>query len=776
MQREIAERLQTIAPPGSFAVQRSAPAEALRIDVKGVGALELPLAPRTVSRLRAVAKPSGYGLRDRTVYDTNVRDSREIARSRIRIDQRRWNATLLPLLDDIRAGLGLAEGVVLKAELHNMLLYERGQFFKSHQDSEKADGMIGTLVVTLPSSFRGGEMTVEQHGEVMAFRGSRSDVQLVAFYADCRHEVRPVTGGARVVLTYNLLTKGIAAAMPPQVEPPTLDALTDALQRHFETPLGGRFGGEAAPPDRLVYLLDHEYTARGLRWDLLKGADAARASALRTAAERLDCEVFLAQADVHETWECGSDPDGWYPSRRRSWRDSWDDFDGDNDPEDDVEPIPTDLIDSDIELRNWVASGSKKPAAISSAVRDEELCYTRPSADMSPFQSEYTGFMGNWGNTLDRWYHRAAIVMWPRVRTFVIRARASASWALSEVVRTLQRGNQEDARRKVESLLPFWSHTARFAPEPLIHDALRAAAGVADPLIASRLLAPLPLESLDPEAASSFEPLLRQFGLQWSEDVLAALPVAQGDAHRKWLAMLPRICEELAEAGEAGWSLARWLAVRQWEWIEGELRKADADPSPSHASGALSELVPPLLNVLRTTLAIGAFDVQEAIVRQLAATRTERRVDFLTTLLRAESRGDADLRPALVPLHELCVESLTAWLSAPPREPGDWSIPAELGCRCDRCRTLHTFLIARERPVLEWPLAKEHRTHVHQMIERHELPLDHRTRRTGRPYTLVLTKRDALFAQDAVRRKRWTEDLAWVADVLRGDAASSRRE
>jgi len=253
MQLEIAELLHTIAPPGSFAVQRSAPAEALRIDVQGVGALDLPLAPRTVSRLREVAKPSRYGLRDRTVYDTTVRDSREIARSRIRIDQRRWNATLVPLLNEIRAGLGLAEGVVLKAELHNMLLYERGQFFKSHQDSEKAEGMIGTLVVTLPSSFRGGEMTVEQHGEVMAFRGSRSDVHLVAFYADCRHEVRPVIGGARVVLTYNLLTKGVAAAMPTEVEPHTLDALADALQRHFETPLGGRFGGEATPPDRLAW-------------------------------------------------------------------------------------------------------------------------------------------------------------------------------------------------------------------------------------------------------------------------------------------------------------------------------------------------------------------------------------------------------------------------------------------------------------------------------------------------------------------------------------------
>jgi hypothetical protein len=772
MQREITELLEDIASPGSFAVKRSAPAEALRIDVEGVGVLGLPLSSRAVSGLRAVAKPSRYGVRDRTVLDRRVRNSWEIARRRIRIDQLRWNKTLIPLLDEIRAGLGLTEGVALKAELHNMLLYERGQFFTSHQDSEKADGMIGTLVVTLPSPFRGGDMTVEQHGEVMAFRGSRTELQLVAFYADCRHEVRPVTSGARVVLTYNLLTKDVAGTMPPRIEPRTLDALSDALQRHFETPLTGRFSGEAGPPDRLIYLLDHEYTARGLRWDLLKAADLTRATALRAAAERLDCEVFLAQADVHETWECESEPVDWHPYRRRSYRDAWDDFDKEYDDEDgdtdDGDPTPSDLIESDIELRNWVASGSKKPAAISSAVRDEELCYTRPSADMNPFQSEYTGYMGNWGNTLDRWYHRAAIVIWPRERTFVIRARASASWALKDVVRTLRRGKSDDARGKVESLVPFWSHAARGAVEPLMPDALRAAAGVADPILASRLLSPLPLETFDAEAASLFEPLLSQFGLQWSIDALSQLSITRNDAHITWLAMLPRICEELRRAGEAGRALGQWLAASHWDWIETEMGKAEGDQSPSAAVARLNALVLPLLAILRSTDIVDASDLRESIIQQLTAARTERRVNFLTALLRAAPKGkrDADIRLAILPLHELCTESLRAWLSVPPRKPGDWSIPTELGCRCERCRTLHAFLIAPERRVFEWRLAKEHRAHIHQIIERHELPVAHQTRRTGRPYTLVLTKIEKLFERDAARRKRWLEDLEWFSRAL----------
>lgn len=760
MQREIAELLETIAPPGSFAVQRSAPADALRIEVTGAGPLHLPLSTRTVSRLRDVAKPSRYGLRDKTVFDRSVRNSWEIARRRIRIDQRRWNETLIPLLDDIRAALGLAEGVELKAEMHNMLVYERGQFFRPHQDSEKDDAMIGTLVVSLPSQYRGGEMTVEQHGEVMAFRGSRSTLQLVAFYADCRHEVHRVTSGARVVLTYNLLAKGIARTMPPRIDSRTLDALTGALQRHFQTPVTPRFGGDAAPPDRLVYLLDHEYTARGLRWDLLKGTDAARAAALRTAAERLDCELFLAQADVHETWECESEWDeGWRPYRSRSYRDDWDDFeeyDGEDDDSDDGDPTLSDLIDSDIELRSWVASGARKPTGISSAVRDEELCYTRPSADLSPFQSEYTGYMGNWGNTLDRWYHRGAIVIWPRERTFVIRARASASWALKDVLKTLHRGKKDEARRKVESLLPFWSHTARSSAEPLMADTLRAAAGVGDPTLASTLSSALPLEAFDAEAASLFVPLLSQFGQRWSRETLSALSIVRNDdAHMKWLARLPAICKALCAAGDEGRALGRWLAAWQWEWLEKKLHDAESDRSPSKAKARLKAIVPPLIAILESTVVVDAADLQEKIVRHLAGARTERRVDVLTALLRA-------IRLPLSPLHELCVEALTGWLSAPPRASSDWSIAADLGCRCERCRTLAAFLLAPDRRVLEWPLAKDHRAHVHQIIDGHELPVAHQTRRSGRPYTLVLTKHEALFEHAAARRQRWADDLAWL--------------
>jgi hypothetical protein len=55
------------------------------------------------------------------------------------------------------------------------------------------------------------------------------------------------------------------------------------------------------PPNRLVYLLDHEYTQRGLNWNRLKGVDAERAALLRAAAQRAGRQAVLALAEVKET-------------------------------------------------------------------------------------------------------------------------------------------------------------------------------------------------------------------------------------------------------------------------------------------------------------------------------------------------------------------------------------------------------------------------------------------------------------------------------------------
>ncbi len=52
--------------------------------------------------------------------------------------------------------------------------------------------------------------------------------------------------------------------------------------------------------------------------------------------------------------------------------------------------------------------------------------------------------------------------------------------------------------------------------------------------------------------------------------------------------------------------------------------------------------------------------------------------------------------------------------------------------------------------------------HVHHRLDSHELPVEHTTRRTGSPYTLMLSKMTALFEREARDRRSWQTDLDWL--------------
>jgi hypothetical protein len=198
--KEISRQLAGIGVAGSFATRSTLPADDLHLEVKGVGRVRLPVSATATRKLCAAARPARHGFKDQTRLDPNVRDTWEIPKNRISIDQRRWKKTLGPALERIRGKLGLAETSRLKAELHNLLVYAPGQFFATHQDSEKSDDMIGTLVVSLPSRFTGGSFVIEHHDDKLRVGGSDTKLTLVAFYADCRHEVRPIKQGHRSFL------------------------------------------------------------------------------------------------------------------------------------------------------------------------------------------------------------------------------------------------------------------------------------------------------------------------------------------------------------------------------------------------------------------------------------------------------------------------------------------------------------------------------------------------------------------------------------------------
>lgn len=247
----------------------------LSVNIAGVGPIQFPIQIPDIESLLKASEAAKFGLREKTLLDKTVRDTAEISVDKVsvQINQQKLNH----MLTHMREELGLAEDTILTPHLHNLLIYGPGQFFKSHQDSEKLDGMVATLVIILPSPHIGGDLIV-QHKQYSACFESESlmpqFLKCAAFYADCQHEIKLVKQGYRIALTYNLVSESRSEKQAVISTKHHNSALITALKEYFVN------GLEDCDPSSLVYLLDHSYSEHSLRWSLLKGNDQSNASCL----------------------------------------------------------------------------------------------------------------------------------------------------------------------------------------------------------------------------------------------------------------------------------------------------------------------------------------------------------------------------------------------------------------------------------------------------------------------------------------------------------------
>ncbi len=650
--------------------------------------------------------------------------------------------------------------------------------------------MVGSLIVSLPSHHTGGELVVEHAGRSVTSKASRERLAFTAFYADCRHEVKPVTSGYRITLAMNLLAEPVRRVGEAGGGP--VADLARCVTEHFTRPAEDRYGygygrTEPEPPGRLVYLLNHEYTQRSLDWGRLKGVDATRAGLLRQAAGQAGCEAVLALAEVKETWdaqppysaydsydevehfddcedeECGGecllDPDGEPGAERRRSGDF-------------SHYELTDLIDDEITLGWWTRPDNAGGEPISLPVPYAEVCATTANKDLKPYRSEYEGYMGNYGNTLDRWYRRAAVVLWPRQHSFAARAEAGSAQALRELQEHLDAGEPESARTLARSLAPVWNHHgAGPAAADLFAAALGVAAGVEEADTAAMLLAPFGVETLDERHASGLAQAAARYGRTWARGVVdswfgpvGAFTGADRDA---WLETLPGLSAALRSTDGDGDAVATPLAEGAWRAFEQQLTGRLGIGRDEERRAAMERLGTPLAHILR---AAGP-ETAEMITTALRS-RPDRVLECLLPSLRTAARRPAGIRddtPAARAFQSLaghCTLRLTAALARPVRAADDWSLTPDRGCPfdCELCPGLDDFLTSRTRRTMEWPLAKDKRRHLHRRIDLAGLPVSHTTRRQGRPYTLVLTKTDAVFTREQTARSRAETDLTWLRD------------
>ncbi|KAG8916703.1 hypothetical protein FRC01_002912, partial [Tulasnella sp. 417] len=258
---------------GSFYFNKTyldAPNPVLRLNT--LGRIGLPLSQREAMHIAANSKQAPFGMGERTIVDTNVRDTWEIDATDVSFDNPAWKSFIDRVVQEVCATLGVNFAASRpRCELYKLLLYEKGSHFLPHQDTEKADGMFATIIIILPSPFTGGSAHLSHAGQNAAIDQSKESwlhTSVMAWYTDVMHEIKPIQSGYRLALSYNLIHTTTSLR-------PALSDASGPIQQIKHILLSWRQNLYAeSSPQKIIYLLQHRYSQANCRGSAMKGTDA----------------------------------------------------------------------------------------------------------------------------------------------------------------------------------------------------------------------------------------------------------------------------------------------------------------------------------------------------------------------------------------------------------------------------------------------------------------------------------------------------------------------
>lgn len=674
------------------------------------------------------------------------------------------------MLDGIveRAAMGLGAGVGVAAELYKLLVYDEGSFFLEHRDTEKSPGMFGTLIVALPSLHTGGELVI-RHREREARLDVRcadvSELAWVAFYADCVHEVLPIDSGCRLVLVY--LRRTGRGRLP---RPPSFDKETAALGRLLR-----RWCEELARPDedrplKLVYPLAHAYTPAELSFAALKGADAAAATVLTTAAGGAACDLYVALLRIEESG--AAEYTGCAGPRWRSRYHDDDDDDDDSDDQNDGEFRVAEVFDRALTLSDLRRPDGGVTSLGTLPFSDGEVCPPDALADMEPDEQHFHEATGNEGASFERSYQRAALVLWPHAQRLRLIARAgfAASMpALDGMVRAWIDSGAEPGRAA-------WHEAHDLAAEMLACWPVQAARWVHDgPSDESVMLSQL-VQLQDREHIESMLTNVVAAGAYAAGDNAALVQALKLLSASRVGALLPPVVQGNAELHIGGCAdlLARAAAVSAWRGQVLGAARALLDAMPgdparpqSSADAWRRERVDAgvVHDTLRTLTPAGHAGLSaladQAVTHWLAWPKTYGMDAVIVPALRRLAERPALLnRPACQRLRAAALEHLHARTSLDLSPPADRRREARMSCRCEHCLALGRFLQSADQEVWCYKAREADRRHVEDSIRQGRHDVDCNTERNGSPHVLVCTKNQASYERRVAQRRSDLDDLA----------------
>ena len=755
----------SVSRPGDYCVHGRLFAPMPRIEAGTAGVLSFPIPLPQLQMLVADADRAPYGRGQATIVDPSVRDCRQIAPDELCIAGRTWAETFSDVLHRTTVGLGCPEGAVT-AELYKLLVYEPGGFFKPHRDTEKADGMVATLVISLPVSGTGGELIIRHQSRdtVVDMRTDEpSELVYAGFYADCEHEILPVTDGHRVCLVYNLMLQD--GSIAPS-EAPEYGAEIDLIAAE----LGARCR-DPGTSGKLVWLLEHDYSAAGLSFGTLKNVDAAIGRVLTAAANRAGCALHATVMHVEET---GS---GWYDG----YEDEVEDF---ADGEFHLEEI----VEVQCRLDGWARPDGAPADYDALPLLAGELM---PAGRLDPERPDSQRLLeasGNEGATLERFYRRAALVMWPEENTPRLLAQAGAGSLAAFLAGEWQRASEgaptcapiRDLASQVVDLWPSRdSHRRRSEGDSWEgHSArtLELLCSIGNKEATARFLSDVVLPDYDGEMNGALVIAAAEMGIGEMREFLCALAGSRTSLRTGGIVDLTsQLCERLDNGIDGAWhdALQQMVATicTRMPSVSRPLKRDDrVDRHHWHARAETAPL--PMATLRQFFLLLWRFGMEREadtaaslFIERADLVPPDRTIPALMEALSAEHGKPIRVSAAVSALWLHGARFLLSRSSFPPAPPTNWIISAEgLSCDCEHCGELRRFCADPASETLRMPVRKELRGHLRRRIEEGGIDIVCETERRGRPYTLVCVKTRGAFER---RLRQYDEDIAGMRRLLK---------
>ncbi len=734
----------------TFCVEGRLPIDALTVSVKDHGLLSCPLPPAAAQALHAASAPARHGRRDKTMLDKRVRDTGELHAGMLDL---RWAEGAREALQaEVASALGLKQ---IQARLHNLLVYGEGQFFKPHQDTEKHPGMVATLVLVWPSPHIGGELVLRHGSEQARFVSQHLQADTIrwfAFYADCRHEVLPVAEGWRVVLSFDLVLPAQDATPRAPVQP----ALADALHEHFFPA-----SGPALRP--WVFLLDHEYTERGLHWPLLKGDDRPRVAALRAAAEALGLTVHLALAEVHEQWTAAVGGGGrWRGRGERDGRGSRGD------------PDPDELIERGIVLNHWVDADDRPLRRDELPVADTDTASFSETDESFLVNQEYEGYMGNYGETLDYWYRRAALVIQTTVAEQAGRFVSDFDGALTDALALARQRRGDELAARLQAAAKALDAHSRQRGRALFTAYSKLAAALPDAGQARSVMQGFRWVELERADARALARLSAHRGEAWTEDMIDTWTQPADRWHNShwrlddplekdgaavgppWPQPLSPFLEAALAAKLSHALIDRILLRCQQVLVAADTSLARLSPASRSASLALRlQGLGDLATALR--LSSNVAESVDLLVHHVMAHPLLYPLRRMRPLVQALPVGSPATAEAL---REAVLAALRKALSTPERSADDHTLDEiDWVCRCADCSAVIRWAESAKVQALTLAMPEARRRHVQECLSAAAAPLVCTTLRQGSPHKLVIGKASSLHNSRQALRREWEAEL-----------------